>query len=71
MTATEVVYKTSNTSEQLEKMQRISELRKEVEAKQQSAGGGGSGSPIDPKYLLGVLAIIGVLAYAQGQKRGD
>jgi len=70
VTATEVVYKTSNTSEQLEKMQRISELRKEVEAKQQSAGGG-SGSPIDPKYLLGVLAIIGVLAYAQGQKRGD
>jgi len=71
VTATKVVYKTSNTSELLEKMDQISELRKQVEAKQQSAGGGGSGSPIDPKYLLGALAIIGVLAYSQGQKRGD
>lgn len=68
VTATKVVYKTSNTSELLNKMDRIVDLRKEVEAKQQAAAGDGSGSPIDPKYLLGGLAVIGLLAYAKGKE---
>ncbi|WP_435065631.1 hypothetical protein [Halobaculum sp. EA56] len=72
VTTTKVVYKTSNTSELLDKMERIEELRKDMESKEQAAAGDGSGgSPIDPKYLLGALAIVGLLAYAQGNKRGE
>ncbi|SHH23888.1 hypothetical protein [Halobaculum gomorrense] len=70
VTATKVVYKTSNTSELLEKMETIEELRKEMEAKEQAAadGSSGSGTNIDPKYLLGALAVIGLLAYGKGQQ---
>ena len=69
--ATKVVYKTSNTTELQNKIESIEELRKEMEAKEQAAAGGGSGSPVDPKYLLGALAVVGLLAYGKGQQRGD
>jgi len=36
------VYKTSNTTELLEKMERIEELRKEIESREPKAGGGGT-----------------------------
>lgn len=73
VTATKVVYKTANTSELLDKMQRIEELRKDMESKEQSAASdsSGSGTPIDPKYLLGAVVIVGLLAYGRGQQGGD
>ena len=68
--ATKVVYKTSNTSEQLKKMERILELRKEVESREPTAGGGGSSdsSGVDPKILVGVVAIAGVGLYVAGSR---
>ncbi|MXR41012.1 hypothetical protein GRX01_06610 [Halobaculum sp. WSA2] len=64
-----VVYKSANTSEYLAMQEEISELRSEVEAKQQAVGDGSSSGPdIDPMYLLGALAVIGLLAYGKGQQ---
>jgi len=52
--ATKVVYRTSNTSEVLDKMERILELRAQIEATKPKAGGGGTTS--DGSSLLDRLA---------------
>ena len=61
--ATKVVYKTSNTSELLAKMDRIIELREQIESTKPKAGGGGTTS--DGSSLLDQLAaLLGISAGA-------
>ncbi|WP_348606937.1 hypothetical protein [Halobaculum rarum] len=62
---TKIVYKTSNTSEQLEKMNRILELREEIESREPKPGGGGtSGGGDGPLQALAAALGIGVGAVA-------
>ncbi len=63
--ATKVVYKTSNTSEILDKMNRILELRAQVEATKPKAGGGGTSTDDDGNGFLEALAsFLGISAGA-------
>ncbi len=57
--ATKVVYRTSNTSEVLDKMERIAELRAQIEATKPKAGGGGTTSS-SPGLLDQLAALLGV-----------
>ncbi len=63
--ATKVVYKTSNTTELLDKMERILELRAQVEATKPKAGGGGT-SDVDGGSGLfeSLAAFLGISAGA-------
>ncbi|MDM9626092.1 hypothetical protein QTL95_09300 [Rhizobium sp. S152] len=56
-----VVYKTSNTSELLEKMDRILELREEIESREPKAGGGATGGD-GGNVLQQLAAALGVSA---------
>jgi len=63
--ATKVVYKTSNTSELLNKMERIAELRAQIEATKPKAGGGGTSDGGDgPGFLEALASFLGISAGA-------
>jgi len=64
--ATKVVYKTSNTSELLDKMDRIIELRQQIEATKPkaSSGGGDSGDSGGNGFLKAIASFLGISAGA-------
>ncbi|WP_231727983.1 hypothetical protein [Haloferax profundi] len=66
---TKYVYKTVNTTQLLEMQQEIENLREEVEAREQSAGGSSSGSGLSTEVMGGLL-LAGAAAVLLIQREG-
>jgi hypothetical protein len=56
---TKYVYKTSNTSETVELQQQLTDLRKEIEDREQGIGGGGAGGAFGTETIIAVAALAG------------
>ncbi|WP_258302654.1 hypothetical protein [Haloferax larsenii] len=67
---TTYVYKTANTSQLLEMQEQLTELRMEIEEREQAVGGdGGSGSGLNTQ-LVGAAVIVGAVAVLLIQREG-
>ena len=56
---TKYVYKSANTSETVELQQQLTDLRQEIEEREQGIGGGGAGGAFAPETIIAVAALAG------------